>query len=96
MMAFSPDGRILAGTHSRRIVRLHDATTGEVLADLEPPEPHTVTSVCFNNDGSRLAVCEGFEATRIWDLNVIRSNLAPIGLDWHLEPKPSRLQRSEK
>jgi serine/threonine protein kinase/WD40 repeat protein len=89
MMAFSPDGRILAGTHSRRIVRLHSALTGEVLADLEPPEPHAVTSVCFNNDGTRLAVCEGYEAVRIWDLTAIRSRLAPLGLDWELPPQPA-------
>jgi WD40 repeat protein len=89
MMAFSPDGRILAGTHSRRIVRLHNALTGEVLADLEPPEPHAVTSLCFNNDGTRLAVCEGYEAVRIWDLNAIRSHLAPLGLDWDLPALPS-------
>jgi serine/threonine protein kinase/WD40 repeat protein len=82
MMAFSPDGRLFAGTHSRNIVRLHDATTGEVLADLEPPEPHMVTGISFNEDGSRLVVAEGYEATRIWDLKVIRSNLARIGLDW--------------
>lgn len=82
VMAFSPDGHIFAGTHSRSIVRLHNAATGEVLADLEPPDPHTITGLSFNNDGTRLAVCEGCQAARIWDLKVIRSNLAVIGLDW--------------
>jgi len=89
MMAFSPDGRIFAGTHSRNIVRLHNAATGEVLADLEPPDRHEVTGLSFNEDGSRLAVCEGYEATRIWDLQVIRSHLAPMGLDWEIGPKSS-------
>jgi hypothetical protein len=88
-MAFSPDGRILAGTHSRSIVRLHNAATGEVLADLEPPDRHEVTGLAFNNDGTRLAVCEGYEATRIWDLQVIRSYLAPMGLDWEIGAKSS-------
>ena len=87
MMAFSPDGRIFAGTHSRNIIRLHDAATGEVLADLEPPDPHEVTGLCFNNDGTRLAVCEGYQAARIWDLQVIRSHLATMGLDWQIPPK---------
>jgi serine/threonine protein kinase/WD40 repeat protein len=90
MMAFSHDGRIFAGTHSRDTVRLHDAATGEVLADLEPPDPHMVTGLCFNSDGSNLAVCEGSEATRIWDLQVIRSRLAPLGLDWKLSTSPAR------
>jgi WD40 repeat protein len=89
MMVFSPDGQIFAGTHSRNIVRLHNATTGEVLADLEPPDPRIVTGLSFNNNGSRLAVCEGYEATRIWDLQVIRSHLAPMGLDWEIGPKSS-------
>ena len=90
MMAFSRDGRLFAGTHSRTIVRLHDAATGEVLADLEPPDPHTVTGLAFNQDGSCLAVCEGVEATRVWDLHVIRARLAPLGLDWKVAPGPDQ------
>jgi WD40 repeat protein len=90
MMAFSRDGRIFAGTHSRDIVRLHNAATGEVLADLEPPDPHMVTGLSFNSDGSCLAVCEGAEATRIWDLRLIHSGLAPLGLDWKLSASPTR------
>jgi len=89
MMAFSRDGRIFAGTHSRNIVRLHDAATGEVLADLEPPDPHMVTGISFNADGSRLAACEGFEADRTWELQVIQSHLAPMGLDWRIAPGSS-------
>jgi serine/threonine protein kinase/WD40 repeat protein len=88
MMAFSPDGRLFAGTHSRNIARIHDATTGDVLADLEPPDPRTsITSLSFNRDGSRLGVCEGIEAIRIWDLAIIRSHLATMGLDWELASK---------
>jgi WD40 repeat protein len=90
MMTFSRDGRIFAGTHSRNIVRLHDAATGEVLADLEPPDPHMVTGLAFNQDGSCLAVCEGAESTRVWDLQVIRSRLAPLGLDWKLATSPAK------
>jgi serine/threonine protein kinase/WD40 repeat protein len=94
MMAFSPDGRLFAGTHSRNVVRLHDAATGEVLADLEPPDPHMVTAISFNEDGSRLAVGEGYEATRIWDLQIIRSNLAPMGLDWKIASNSSIPQKN--
>ncbi|HLH56258.1 MAG TPA: protein kinase [Verrucomicrobiae bacterium] len=83
-MAFSGDGRIFAGTHSRRIVRLYDVATREVLADLEPPDPHTVTGVCLNDDGSYLAVCEGYQSQRVWDLKAIRAGLEPLGLDWKL------------
>jgi serine/threonine protein kinase/WD40 repeat protein len=87
-MAFSPDGRLFAGTHSRNIARIHDARTGEVLADLEPPDPRTlITWLSFNHDGSRLGVCEGIEAIRIWDLAVLRSHLAMLGLDWQIPAK---------
>jgi WD40 repeat protein len=90
IMAFSPDGRLFAGTHSRNIARIHDAKTGQVLADLEPPDPRTlITSLSFNPDGSRLGVCEGIEAIRIWDLAVIRSHLATMGLDWQNAPNTS-------
>jgi serine/threonine protein kinase/WD40 repeat protein len=88
MMAFSPDGRLFAGMHSRNIARIHDARTGDVLADLEPPDPKTlITSLSFNHDGSRLSVCEGIEAIRIWDLAIIRSHLAQLGLDWTVAAK---------
>jgi WD40 repeat protein len=78
---------MLAGTHSRNTVRLHNAATGEVLADIEAPDGQEITGLSFNADGSRLAVCEGYQATRIWDLNVIRSHLAPMGLDWKIASK---------
>jgi hypothetical protein len=59
-----------------------------VLADLEPPDPKTlITSLSFNHDGSRLSVCEGIEAIRIWDLAIIRSHLAQLGLDWTVAAK---------
>ena len=72
-----------------------------MLADLEPPDPRTlITWVSFNHDGSRLGVCEGTEAIRIWDLAVIRAELARLGLDWQGEEKlqipSSKLQRSSK
>lgn len=89
MMAFSPNGEIFAGTHSRNIVRLHSAATGEVLADLEPPDPQMVTSISFSPDGSRLLAGEGYQATRLWDLQVLRSHLKKMGLDWEETPHSS-------
>ncbi len=84
MMAFSPDGRILAGTTGFTKVRLYDAASGETLADLEPPDPWQVTCLCFSPDGTQLAVCEGHSALHLWDLLSIRQQLARMHLDWDL------------
>jgi WD40 repeat protein len=81
-MAFTRDGKIFAGTHSRNVVRLFDAATGNVLADLEAPNSSEVTSISFNHDGTQLAACESRDALRIWDLRLIRKQLADMGLDW--------------
>jgi len=89
-MAFSRDGKIFAGTHSRNVVRLHDAATGHVLADLEAPNSRHITSLAFNADGTQLAACESRDALRVWDLRMIREGLAPMGLDWALPPFPPK------
>jgi WD40 repeat protein len=88
MMVFSRDGRILAGTHSRSKIRLHDAATGEVLADLEAPRSKEITGLVFNHDGTQLASCESSDALRLWDLRLIRRQLAELGLDWNQPPYP--------
>jgi serine/threonine protein kinase/WD40 repeat protein len=89
VMAFSRDGRIFAGTHSRNVVRLHDAATGEVMADMEAPYSKFITSLAFNADGSQLAACESKDALRVWDLREIRQQLADLGLDWNQPPYPA-------
>jgi serine/threonine protein kinase/WD40 repeat protein len=88
MMAFSRDGRILAGTHSRNKIRLHDAATGQVLADLAAPNAREITGLAFNHDGTQLAACESRDALRLWDLRRIRRQLAELGLDWDQPPCP--------
>jgi WD40 repeat protein len=87
-MAFSPDGKVFAGTHSRNVVRLYDTASAQVLADLEAPNSKQVSSLSFNNDGSLLAACESRDALRVWDLRVIREKLAGLGLDWEMPPYP--------
>jgi WD40 repeat protein len=89
MIAFSRDGRILAGTYAMNKVRLHDAVTGEVLADLEAPNSRTITGLAFNHDGTQLAVAESQDALRLWDLRQIRRQLSKLGLDWSQPPYPA-------
>ena len=90
VMKFSPDGRILAGTHGLRTLTLYDAADGRVLGELEPPGPWTITSLSFNPDGTQLAIAEGHSALRVWDLRAIREQLALMRLDWDLPPYPSK------
>ena len=70
-------------------MRLCNAATGEILADLEPPDPWKVTCLSFSPDGCELAVCEGHSALHLWDLRAIREQLAKMRLDWDLPAYPS-------
>ena len=89
MMAFSRDGKIFAGTHSRNKIRLHDATTGRVLADLAAPKSRMIYGLAFSHDGGQLAAGESASALRLWDLRHIRRRLAELNLDWDLPPYPA-------
>lgn len=85
-MAFSPDGKILANTCTFTKVRLYDSGSGQLLAELESPNPWQVTCLSFSPDGTQLAVAEGHNALRVWDLRAIRERLAQMHLDWDLPP----------
>ena len=80
--SFSHDGRILAvGGSSSPQVWLLNPDTGEELATLTPPGDHTVTAVAFSPDDQTLAVVHGPEIL-LWDLRLLRGQLASLGLDW--------------
>jgi WD40 repeat protein len=91
MMAFSPDGKILAGTFGFYKVRLFNAATGAILADIEAPDPWQVTCLSFSPDGSQLAACGGNSALHLWDLRRIREQLSRMHLDWNLPPYAPKL-----
>jgi serine/threonine protein kinase/WD40 repeat protein len=82
-VAMSPDGRLLAVAYSRTKVKLLAAATGDELATLEGPERMDVQWFAFNGDGSQLAV-QSASAVQVWDLGLIRRELAGINLNWEL------------
>jgi hypothetical protein len=94
--AFSPDSKVLAVETGYGSVRLVDPSSGREYARLEDPnqargEPR------FSPDGSRLIVTgiEGL-AVRVWDLRVLREELAKMDLDWDLPPYPPPDARADQ
>jgi eukaryotic-like serine/threonine-protein kinase len=87
-LAFSEDSSMLAVAHSRDVVRVFEAATGRELATLEAPEPQDIISLAFNPDGTQLAVVSDHGPIHLWDLRLIRQQLARMNLDWELPPYP--------
>ncbi len=84
--AFSPEGSLLAVTHTVRQARLLSADGTAVLATLDAPLAERITDLCFSWDGSRLAAATDNRVIQIWDLRRLRSELAVLGLDWEAGP----------
>lgn len=80
-MAFSADGRWLALAMTRGGgLRLYDASTLEPVTALEAPVDQS--PACFSNDGRWLAAIGTDGLLQVWDLGLVRSQLADINLDW--------------
>jgi WD40 repeat protein len=54
-----------------------------------------VSSPCFTPDGSRLVVTTEGQGIQVWDLRLIRQQLAGIGLDWDMPAYPPALPSAE-
>jgi WD40 repeat protein/tRNA A-37 threonylcarbamoyl transferase component Bud32 len=88
-LAFSPDGAVLAIGTSQGAVRLLESSTGVEIARLEDPNLERALEGHFTPDGSALLTCSGDgPGIRVWDLRLIRSELAERGLDWALPSYP--------
>ena len=81
--------RMLAVAISRSTVRLVEAATGRELATLEAPDRLDINWIAFNADGTQLAVVGGSGPIQLWDLRLIRQQLAAMKLDWELPPFPT-------
>jgi WD40 repeat protein/tetratricopeptide (TPR) repeat protein len=80
--AFSPDSRLLAVGGLGR-VRLVRPDTGAEVARLTFAEQTSLVPLSFTPDGAELLVHgEDTQAIHIWDLRLIRAQLAELGLDW--------------
>jgi serine/threonine protein kinase/WD40 repeat protein len=84
IVAITHDSAVMAVAISRNKVQLIELTTGRELATLEPQEQSQINSMTFNHDGTQLAVMCAAGAVQLWDLRVIRRQLAGMNLDWNL------------
>jgi tetratricopeptide (TPR) repeat protein len=93
---YSPDGTLLAHG-GRDSVRLLDPETGRTLATLEDPLQGRSRFAAFTPDSTRL-VYDGDESRmfHVWDLRLIRKQLADLGLDWDRPPYPPSPPEQEK
>jgi WD40 repeat protein len=85
--AFAPDGKMVAVEVGRGVIRLVEPATGRDLARLEDPSQDVAIRLCFSPDGSLLAsVTNDSRSIHLWDLRLIRRQLAQRGLDLELPP----------
>ncbi|WP_422926766.1 WD40 repeat domain-containing protein [Singulisphaera sp. PoT] len=69
-LAFSPDGRLLATTHTNHDVNLYDPASGSLLYSLE--SPRLVRHLAFDPRGDSLATGDSEGDITLWDLNTQR------------------------
>lgn len=78
--AFSPDGTVVALDMAEHMVHLFVAGTGRELAAL--PTGHFLAHLCFSPDGMQLLMTYEPGRAELWDLRLIRQELAELNLDW--------------
>jgi WD40 repeat protein len=86
VLAFSPDGTLLAVGRTRSRVALHAYPSLEELALFDSPRLGGVSALAFDMNGQQLAAASGLGQVQIWDLPKLRRHLKALGLDW--QPKP--------
>jgi hypothetical protein len=88
--AFSADGALLALQDEPGVVRLVVPDSGKEVARLTAPETTRLVPLCFTRDMRRL-VCRGGESESlcIFDLGLVRAELAPMKLDWDAPSYPA-------
>jgi WD40 repeat protein len=78
--AFSPDGATVALDTAEHMIQLFVPGTDRELAAL--PTGHLVAHLCFSSDGTQLLMTYEPGRAELWDLRLIRQELAELNLDW--------------
>jgi WD40 repeat protein len=83
----------MARTSGGNRIQLLETATEKPLATLEPPGSITwVGRSSFSPDGTRLAAMQGDQQVQLWDLRLLRQELAEMHLDWDMPPYPPLVQ----
>jgi hypothetical protein len=91
---FAPDGRTVAVGDRGTSIRVCATDSGHELARLEIPGQTEVTPEAFSPDGARLFAWGAVDGnTHVWDLGLLRRELAEMGLDWDAPPLPAAAPR---
>ncbi|MFO0841547.1 MAG: tetratricopeptide repeat protein [Gemmataceae bacterium] len=88
VVAFSADGALMAVRHSLHRIKLIDPGAGRELATLEPPFSSPIEAMYLSPGGTRLVAVSRTGFAAVWDLRLVRRQLADRGLDWGLPPYP--------
>ena len=86
--AFSPDGRVMARTTEGYNIQLLETSTERPLVTLEAQASSGISTFQFSPDGSHLAAQQADQQVQLWDLRLIRQELAELHLDWDMPPYP--------
>jgi WD40 repeat protein/tRNA A-37 threonylcarbamoyl transferase component Bud32 len=82
-VAFAPSGRIVALQTGPSQIRFHEPISLQDLCTLDVPDGDRVKSMAFlPNDSRFVAVASSDDRIHVWDLALIRNQLAALGLDW--------------
>ncbi len=80
--AFRRDGRLMALKMSPQQVLLADPADGHAIAHLTTLQPLNAAACAFSPDGSKLVALTNRRTFLVWDLRLVREQLAALGLDW--------------
>jgi WD40 repeat protein len=80
-VALSPDARLLASSGMDRRVVLRDSMTFEALLTF-PPWTGVVRDLSFDASGRWLAFAGSDSDLCLWDMEMVREELADVGLAW--------------
>ena len=69
-------------------IQLLETSTEKPLATLEAPGSITIVRFQFSPDGGHLAAMQMDQQVQLWDLRLIRQELAQMHLDWDMPPYP--------
>jgi len=96
LMAISHRSELMAVREGQTSIQLVALSTREVLATLKSPLRDHVTELAFSPDDTQLAVTHwGTRDLLVWDLRLIRQQLAKMGLDWNRPPYPPEADKTE-